>query len=318
MKRRYSLCGITPRHVFCLLIVLMAPSLVVMAADGPEARSVEVFHVWPSEPPSWNAPSEAEKDSTPPDGGRTVAGKRVVRLTNVSHPRLHLYRASTTTPSDTVVLISPGGGYSILAWDLEGTEIAMRLAASGIDAVVLKYRVPTRSEGDDKWVPAVQDIQRSVALIRAGKVTGRIPERVGALGFSAGGNATARAATATERHYAATDLVDERVARPDFAALIYPAWLVEEADRTQLIDGIHMDGDCPPMFLAHADNDRLTVHNSITLFSKLHDEGIPAALHVFTGSGHGFGGRDDGRADDHWIDLLVAWLGDMRADASLP
>jgi endo-1,4-beta-xylanase len=273
------------------------------------ATSVEVLRIWPDQPPAWNAPDQSEHDTSKPDS-RPVAGKSVIRLGFVSQPELHIYRASPSNQSDTAIVICPGGGYSILAWDLEGTEIAQWLQGIGVTAAVLKYRVPTRNE-EKKWLPPVQDIQRSVSLIRSGAVKRFKPQRVGVLGFSAGGNASARAATAAKRLYAPVDDSDQASETPDFAVLVYPAWLVEEDDPTKLIDEIQVTDDTPPMFFAHARDDRITCMGSVTLFAELQRRNIAAALHVFAGGGHGFGARINGTADDHWPSLCESWLRDQ-------
>ena len=190
-------------------------------------------------------PDQPEQDTSGPDG-RTVAEKPVIRLGFVSQPELHVYRPKGN-PSDTAVLICPGGGYSILAWDLEGTEIAQWLQGIGVTAIVVKYRVPTRTS-EPKWLAPVQDIQRSVSLVRSGAIEGVSPKRIGVLGFSAGGNASARVATAAQRHYELIDAHDEASATPDFAVLVYPAWLVRGDDETKLIEELEVTKDSPPMF----------------------------------------------------------------------
>ncbi len=273
------------KSIFTLLAVLAVGFTQVGQAIAQDdvatstATAVEVLRVWPGQPPAWNAPDQGEHDTSQPDS-RLVAGKSVIRLGFVSQPELHIYRASPSHQSDTAVVICPGGGYSILAWDLEGTEIAQWLQGIGVTAAVLKYRVPTRNE-EKKWLPPVQDIQRSISLIRSGAVKGFKPQRVGVLGFSAGGNASARAATAPKRLYSPVDDSDQASETPDFAVLVYPAWLVEEDDPTKLIDDIQVTDDTPPMFFAHARDDRITCMGSVTLFAELQRRNIAAALHVF-------------------------------------
>ncbi|MCC9658521.1 alpha/beta hydrolase [Rhodopirellula halodulae] len=278
-------------------------------AANAVAKASRVMPVWPSEPPAWDAPNDTERDFTKSSDNK-VGGRRLIRLGNVSKPEMHVYPAMDASgqPSKTVMVICPGGGFSILAWDLEGTEIAEQLVAGGVTSVVLKYRVPTRSM-EPKWKPPVQDIQRVIALVRAGEVTGQQPEKVGVLGFSAGGHAACRAATISERQYDAVDDADQSIKLPDFACLIYPAWLVKK-DATDELDGFEINEQSPPMFLVHGEDDRLTVMNCVTVFTKLHEAGVPSALHVFTGSGHGFGGRMDGRADDLWPELCLRWMRD--------
>lgn len=278
-----------------------------VAGPSDGAPPVTVHRVWPGEPPAWNAPVEEEKDTSGPDG-RMVADRPVIRLGNVAEPQLHLYRPRTSA-SDTLVVICPGGGYSILAWDLEGTEIAEWLRGIGVTAAVLKYRVPTRGEPAN-WLAPVQDIQRSVAMIRSGAIDGIKAERVGVLGFSAGGNAATRAATASRRHYEAIDEIDSADWKPDFGILVYPAWLVEQEDPKRLIEDLEVTESTPPMFFAHARDDRVTCMSSVTMFAELQRLGIPAALHVFSGGGHGFGARPTGAEPDAWPSLCEAWMRD--------
>ena len=270
------------------------------------ASAQEVINVWPSEPPKWTAPTAAEADTSKPDS-RSVAGRSVIRLGNVSTPQLFLYPAKDATAA---VVICPGGGYSILAWDLEGTEIAEWFQSHGVSAAVLKYRVPTRQE-DEQWLPPVQDVQRSLAILRGGAANGIQAEHVGVLGFSAGGNAATVTALATERHYKPIDELDKQSFRPDFAALIYPAYLTKQRDSEEMSDDVTVTESTPPMFFAHAFDDRLSCMGSVGLFSMLKRQGIPSSLHVFSTGGHGFGGRDTGSEKDLWLPLCRAWMKDL-------
>ncbi|MEM6978079.1 MAG: alpha/beta hydrolase, partial [Planctomycetota bacterium] len=256
----------------CFVVVVIALSWLSMlnAAD-------RVVRIWPNEPPPWDAPVEPEFDQTQP-GDREQAGGRVTRLTNVSTPELHVYPAtdSAGNPSQTAVIICPGGGFNILAWDLEGTEIATQFRNGGVTAMVLKYRVPTRKR-DDPWTPVIQDIQRSMALVRSGEITQSEIKTVGLLGFSAGGNAVARTATSTGPTYSPIDQVDQSHLPPDFACLVYPAWLSDEDDPFRLREGIDVTEKTCPMFFAHAEDDPHFVMNSVTMFTHLHQAGVPSA-----------------------------------------
>lgn len=284
--------------------------LLPVFASGNDAAPARIVSVWPDQPPAWDVPNEPEVDKTK-DSDNLVAGRRLMRIGNVSKVELHVFEAKDESgaPSPVCVVIAPGGGFNILAWDLEGLEIARQFQDAGISAAVLKYRVPTRSM-DKPWKPVVQDMQRAISIIRAGQAVSNRPEQVGLMGFSAGGKATVHASTTSERQYDSLDDADREVRRPDFACLVYPAWIVEDADPTKLRDGIVIDDQTPPMFFAHADNDPHQVLNSVALYQELHRVGTPAALHVFTGSGHGFGGRIDGRADDLWPELCIRWIRD--------
>ncbi|TWU60516.1 Acetylxylan esterase precursor [Rubripirellula tenax] len=285
-------------HLFLILLSVIASSVMAQDAD-------QVLSVWPKSPPQWTPPTESERDTSGADG-RPVAGKPVIRLGFVSTPQVHVYRPAENDTS-TAVVICPGGGFSILAWDLEGTEIAQWFQSIGVTAIVLKYRVPTR-EADPRWKAPVQDVQRAISMIRAGTIEGVRPSRVGVLGFSAGGNTAAHAALASERHYDAVDSVDGASCTPDFAVLVYPAWLVQEDDSSQLIDTLAVDENSPPMFLAHAADDRIDAASSVTMFTTLKQHGVASSLHVFATGGHGFGGRIAGAPTDAWRGLCESWM----------
>lgn len=283
--------------------------LAVWGQDGGEVIPAdEVISVWPDAPPTWLAPQKPEGDTSKPDSNK-IAGRSLIRLGNVSKPELHVYRPKENS-SDTTILIAPGGGYTILAWDLEGTEIAQWLQGIGITAIVVKYRVPTR-QSDTIWLASVQDIQRSLSLVRGGAIKNVGNKQVGVLGFSAGGNASARVATSTKRHYEVIDDNDSVDVRPDFAVLVYPAWLNEKDDPHKLIDQLPVDENTPPMFFAVAQDDRKFVTSSLTMFRVLNDHNVKAALHIFERGGHGFGGRMAGLPTDAWRGLCEAWMRDQ-------
>ncbi len=286
-------------------IVSLALVTLITATGLAQSKPDQIVPIWPDAPPAWVAPDLPERDTTGADG-RTVAGRRVTRLGNVSTPQLHIYQPKSKS-SDTAVLICPGGGYNILAWDLEGTEIAEWLRGLGMTAIVVKYRVPSR-KSDPIWLAPVQDIQRGLSLVRSGAIEGVTPKRIGLLGFSAGGNAVARTATASKRHYEPVDDTDQSDASPDFSVLVYPAWLVERDNSHQLIEEIQVTDQTPPMFFAHAFDDRVSCMSSVTLFSELQKRGIASSLHVFASGGHGFGGRDAGSPTDAWKGLCETWM----------
>lgn len=295
------------RHIIFGIVLLTG-----FAARGPasaEDPSI-VVNLWGDQTPEWNAPDQDESDTSTPDS-RQVAGKSVVRIGNVTTAQLHVYPSSSTNAESTIV-IAPGGGYSILAWDLEGTEVAQWLNGIGVHAVVLKYRVPTRSE-DQNWKPAVQDLQRAVSLVRSGNVPGVAKKNVGVLGFSAGGNASARALTSKRRHYDPVDESDKASYKPDFGVLIYPAWLVDKDDTNELIPDIVVDETTGPAFFAHAIDDRVDCLSSVTMFAKMKKHGLKSSLHVFSAGGHGFGLRTADEVTDQWPGLCEAWLKSIEA-----
>lgn len=280
------------------------------------AKADRVLNLWPDQTPEWKAPTEPERDTSGPDG-RDVAGRSVIRLGNVTVPQLHWYQAEAEAAhADTVILVCPGGGYSILAWDLEGTEIAERFRSLGYTTGVIKYRVPTRQSGEP-WLAPVQDIQRAISLVRSELVDSKADKtRIGLVGFSAGGNAAARVATATKRWYEPIDKIDESSASADFVGLIYP-WLMIESKKSPqdppitslgIIPELTVNEDCPAMFFAHTVDDPISCRNSLELFAKVQDRSIPAELHIFGSGGHGFGARDPQLAAASWPELMDQWL----------
>ncbi len=316
---------------FSLLAMIGVPSL-GHSQDATQTDSTQpnhsaqpdhVIRLWPATPPDLRPSDAVEADTSTPDSNK-VAQRSVIRLGNVQSPELHVFVADPATASQAAIVICPGGGYSILAWDLEGTEIATWLQGIGVTAAVVKYRVPTRGEGKN-WLAPVQDIQRSVELLRSGSIDGVNVEHVGVLGFSAGGNAAARTATTKHKYYRVDPSNSEAITRTnddatsadefqsvavDFAVLVYPAWLVEKEEPSKLIAELQVDVDTPPMFFAHARNDGVTCMSSVALFTKLQQNDIPSALHVFADGGHGFGARPVNLAHDRWPMLCEDWMRD--------
>ncbi len=256
------------------------------SAREPDA----VLNLWPDRPPGEPLKVGAEQDFTKP-ADRLIAGRRIIKLGNVSTPQLHVFLPPKDKRNGTAVVICPGGGFSILAWDLEGTEVAEWLNTLGVTGIVLKYRVPTR-EQKPAWQAPVQDAQRALSLTRSrANEWGLAADRIGLLGFSAGGHAAGLAAVKQgERTYAAADDVDKVSCRVDFAALIYPGGLIDNATG-QLRDEVKVTKDTPPMFFAHAQDDGSIAENSVLLFLALKKAGVPAELHVYDAGGHGYGLR---------------------------
>ncbi|MBI3879813.1 MAG: alpha/beta hydrolase, partial [Verrucomicrobia bacterium] len=186
------------------------------------AAEPRTLNVWPGQPPGETKQLPPEADQTK-DTDKLIAGRRIIKLGNVSTPQIAIFRPAKSKDTGASVIICPGGGFNILAYDLEGTEVAEWLNSLGVTGVVLKYRVPFRDPAKH-WLAAVQDAQRAMSLVRskAGE-WGLDPKRIGICGFSAGG-ATAGMTSIflDQRQYAPLDDVDKVSSRPDFAMLIYP------------------------------------------------------------------------------------------------
>ena len=237
----------------------------------------------------------------------------VTRVSNVTQPTLTFFRPEKDKDTGAAVIINPGGGYSILAWDLEGEEVAHWLNSIGVTGIVHKYRVPGASAGKPRYEAPLQDAQRAVSLVRSKAAElGIDPKRIGMLGFSAGGNLTAVACTNSERRaYEPIDEVDKVSCRPDFAILIYPAWLAKE-DKPELVAEVPVNEKTPPMFLAHAGDDPIKVDASVVMYQALKRAGVPADLHVYTTGGHGFGLRPSANPCSHWPERCAEWMRNQK------
>jgi len=285
--------------------------IVACAAGFVYAAEPLVLDVWPGKVPGETGDIGPEKWQEPRPGQREVK-----RLTNVTKPTITVYRPAKEKDTGVAVVIAPGGGYSILAMDLEGTEVAESLNSIGVTGIVLKYRVPKRaSDAKDKApLGPLQDAQRAVSLVRskAGE-WGIDPKRIGFLGFSAGGHLTGAVATNYDRRaYDKIDDVDEVSCRPDFAVLGYPAYLIKDGT-SELRPDIRVSKETPPCFFFVAADDKLR-DNSINMFVALRKAGVPAELHVYEGGGHGFGLRPSGHTSCTWPKACEAW---MRAEGVL-
>lgn len=282
------------------LVSVLALIIPVQAEDKPL-----VLDVWPGKVPGAKGDAGPEKVTEVKRGMKTVR-----RLTNVSKPTITVYRPNKDKDTGAAVLICPGGGYNFLAWDLEGEDVARWLNSIGVTGIILKYRVPRLPEDKDKQpIGPLQDAQRALSLVRSKAGTWGIdPKRIGMLGFSAGGHLTARTATNFDkRAYDAIDAVDKESCRPDFAVLVYPAYLVAK-DKPDLVPEIRVGKECPPMFMAHAGNDPFTPESSVRLYLALKKAGVPAELHVYASGGHGFGLRPSEHPCSTWPDRCAAWL----------
>ena len=288
-------------------LVLILGNATASAAETARAT----LDVWPGKAPGETGFIGEEKSTTTtqPDGTTVITS-----LTNVSKPTLTVCRPETAKNTGVAVLVCPGGGYSGLAWDHEGEQVARWLNSIGVTAAVLKYRVPRR-EGTSKETPPVQalmDAQRAIGLVRS-KVAdwGVDPKRIGMLGFSAGGHLTAWAATNFDkRAYDPVDAADQASCRPDFAVLIYPGGVVKRKT-AELAPEIRVTSQTPPCFFAHAGDDRVNSENSVAMYLAVKRAGVPAELHIYTSGGHGFGLRPTGKPASTWPMRCEEWLRDM-------
>jgi acetyl esterase/lipase len=231
----------------------------------------------------------------------------VIRLGNVSVPTFSVFKPKQ--PNGAAVMICPGGGYSILAWDLEGTEVAEWLNGIGVTAIVVKYRVPRRKNRAKHDAP-LQDVQRALGLVRHNaKAWGIDPARIGILGFSAGGHLSATAMTNYQkRAYKPVDDADKASCRPDFGVLVYPAYLVDKETKTKLVPEVPIDKNTPPAIFIHAGNDGVPADGSVQMWLTMRRAGVHSELHVFPHGGHGYGLRPTTDPVTHWPRLAEGWM----------
>lgn len=272
-----------------------------------EAHADEVIKLWPGTPPGPAREVGEEEDITKPED-RLIAGRRIIKLANVAMPEAHVYLPPKDKRSGSAVVVCPGGGFHILAWDLEGTEVAEWLNSIGVTAIVLKYRVPTGSV-DPKWLQPVQDAQRTLSIVRSRAADwGLKTDQIGILGFSAGGHTAGRTALTTERLYEPVDEADRQPFLPDAAMLIYPAYFANK-EETKLAEDLKVTKDSPKMFMVHAFDDPITVQSSLLLTSALKKAGVASELHVYDTGGHGYGLRPvDGQPVTMWPKRCDDWL----------
>jgi acetyl esterase/lipase len=227
----------------------------------------------------------------------------------VTEPTLTLFRAPADKANGAAVLICPGGGYNILAWNKEGTEVAEWLNSLGVTAAVLKYRVPRR-DPDTFYAAPLQDAQRGLRLLRQHAAEWRIDEkRVGILGFSAGGHLTVMAGTHwNETTYPKQDAADELSCRPDFLIPVYPAYLGDEKNTGPLSPLVKVTKETPPAFIAVTHDDQLRGTNAALFYIELKKAGVPAELHIYTKGGHGYGLRPSENPVSQWPQRCADWL----------
>jgi acetyl esterase/lipase len=282
-----------------LLPVLLVFSAAHAAGTASNPQEHEVVRIWPAQAPGtedWKAPEE-DADVTLPSVGKIHV------ITNVTVPTITIFRPARGKSNGTAMVVLPGGSFRALAWDVDGLETAQWLASKGITAFVLKYRVRPPQNGEsfgetldefaratrERRAIAVADAEQAIRLIRsnAGKY-GVVPDRVGIIGFSAGAMATMDVALATDASV-----------RPNFAVPMYGAALSDNLPTR----------DAPPLFIgADQDDPQLPVLNSVGIFRKWTQAGIPAELHIYERGGHGFGFRTHRSTSDSWPAAFQAWL----------
>jgi acetyl esterase/lipase len=281
------------RHLVRWILVIFLLAQTGVAQTSSAAGQVKV-DVWPEGKMPGHGAGESERDMP-------SKGDDVRRITNISRPTLTLFPAPNKKGPTPAVIVCPGGGYSYVVYDKEGTEAAAWLNAAGAHALVLKYRVPNNREG------ALQDLQRSLSVLRArAEEWGVDPKRIGVLGFSAGGNLAAKASTLFDRRaYSAIDAVDQQNCRPDFAMLIYPAYLDDK--NGHFSPDLNLGAKIPPTLIIHTEDDKSFVGGSKVYHAALEEAKVAHDFKLYATGGHGYGLRPTKEAQA-WPEYAREWL----------
>jgi acetyl esterase/lipase len=290
------------RHLSLSLLLTLALTLPAFAQT--------TMPLWPGTPPG--APNvtagEREHDTTT-SADNMIAGKRVARIGFVSQPTLAFYPAPNGKNTGATIVVFPGGSYRILAYDLEGTEVCDWLNGIGVNCALVKYRVPN-SGPFPKYTQDLADAQRAVRIVRQHASQWQLDaNRVGVLGFSAGGHLVAvLGAHASDAIYLPIDDADKLSARPDFTFLIYPGYLALDDEPLTVSPEVKPIALTPPSFLIQAEDDPVKVENALSYYEALKHAKVPAEMHLFANGGHGYGLRPTKLPVTHWPDLAATWL----------
>ena len=284
------------------------------AATWQPAPGHTQLPLWPGTPPDALPVQGPEYVATTTDD--KVAGKPYLYAGNVTQPTLTVY-APPGMNGGAAVLVIPGGGFEILAMDLEGTEVCDWLNSRGITCVLLKYRVPSKPydwhcdcRPDNLTVPtqSLEDVQRAMGVIRLHAQDWHVdPHRLGVIGFSAGGYLVAEISTHFGRRlYAPVDAADRESCRPDFAIGIYPGHLA--TDQGRLNPNVTVTKGTPPTFLLQAEDDHVDGMQSPVYYAALAKAGVPVEMHLYAYGGHAFGLRRTKEPITAWPELVDTWL----------
>ncbi len=277
----------------------------VLVSSSLFAAEPIVLKLWPGGAPEKpGVKIEAEKEMP------RKSADDVMRLTNVTEPMLTVFKPEK--PNGTAVLVCPGGGYSILAYEHEGSQVCEFMNKHGVTGILLKYRVPKRDPNDPSKEP-LQDAQRAMGLIRHHAAEwGLKTDRIGIRGFSAGGHLTVMTALhANERTYTTDPALDVEDATPNFAIPVYPAYLTEKNSGFSLLPEIKVTDKAPPMCLVHANDDKITAAGSALLYLEYKKLNIPCDLHIYSKGGHGFGMKKSGGPVNDWPARVAEWMQSM-------
>ncbi len=325
--------------IFCVALACGGVAMAQTSGWQPSPGHTQV-PIWPG--PAPDAQPVAGPETVWSDPKELIGGKPVVAVKNVTWPTMTVYSPSGKITGAAVVVF-PGGGYQILAIDLEGTEVCDWLTSRGITCVLLKYRVPDNN-GYPKPAPypksgpypespmALEDAQRTLGLVRFHAAEWHIdPHKIGVMGFSAGGHLVAAISTHFEKRlYSAVDDADKQSCRPDFAVAIYPGhlslsaaeWDAKLGEKKFAVNAppsadkdlglnpeVPVTRETPPTFLLQAEDDHVdNVNDSLAYYIALKNAGVPVEMHLYAQGGHAFGLRRTKQPITGWTALVETWL----------
>lgn len=261
--------------------------------------------LWPTSIQKNSGEEASARDITKPSD-RLTAGKRVMRLTDIGQPSLSVFRPEGADQEVPAILVFPGGGYQVLAYDLEGTEVCDWLNSLRITCVLVKYRVPIKGRYPAR-TEDLDDAQQALRLTWQNAAAWRIDKtRIGALGFSAGGHLVAALSNhpAVAEHHPAAAL---QGLRPAFAVILYPGYLAV-GNSIELAPGVSPSKDTPPTFLLQTEDDPVGAENVMAYFTALKAAKVSAELHIYAEGGHGYGLRPTAMPVTHWPALAEQWF----------
>jgi len=296
-------------------ILLFFIFLLIMSYHSSSAQTtIPLYKEIPNSKPAVNYTEKAD-----------IGADGVIRISKVSVPEITIFKPGKSTGKNTAVIICPGGGYSILAYNLEGTVVANILNSWGVAAIVLKYRLPSDEIMKDKSVGPLEDAQRAIQYVRENATQLNIdPDKIGIMGFSAGGHLASTASTHFDKDYISNP--DHISLRPDFSILGYPVIsmmdsLTHRGSRDNLLgknpsaetaknfsNELQVTKNTPPTFIVLANDDNgVKPENSIKYYEALLRNHVPAEMHIYQNGGHGFGTRILEK-NDNWMDVLRVWM----------
>ena len=295
--------------ILTLFLVFAYASLFAQKPGWQPSPGHTQVPIWPGMPPDAQFGPPANTETTPEAG----------EVDNVSRPTITIYPPKKKNTGAAVVVF-PGGGYFVLAINLEGTEVCDWLTSKGITCVLLKYRVPNtgphwneqcKCQMNPKAPMALEDAQRTLGLVRFNAPKYRIdPHKIGVLGFSAGGHLVTDVSTHFDkRSYPSIDTADKVSCRPDFAVALYPGHLWISDKKFELNPDVPVTRQTPPTFLLQAENDPVdSINNSLVYYIALKNAGVPTEMHLYAEGKHAFGLRPSKFPITRWPELVEIWL----------